>query len=184
MATLRALMSIGAAIEAELRTSRDHTAAAGHLADLPAGFDIVQRSLAQLATAPPTEGLTLSCTGLTPDPAARNTEAPGRGPDHRPSRPPFGLVLHFLVTAWSADAARQQGLIAWAMLACQENPLLRLPDNDLIRLIVSADPALAPPSLWRSLNSPPRLCFSLTAGPIGLQAQSDAPLAPVTRIDP
>ena len=39
-------------------------------------------------------------------------------------RPPVPLDLHFLLTAWAADAGQQQRLLGWAVRTLEDTPIL------------------------------------------------------------
>lgn len=113
MAGLDAVNQVGESIVAMLRDRRNLLAAADRLGPVPAGLDIAQATSGQLATTPaPTAGLTLTCyhLGLSDHPAPRS---PARS---KPDGISVALEVGYLVAAWSATPAEEQGVLSWAML--------------------------------------------------------------------
>lgn len=113
MAGLDAVNQVGESVVAMLRDRRNLLAAAGRLGPVPAGLDIAQATTGALATTPaPTAGLTLTCyhVGLSDHPAPR---PPARAKADGIS---VALELGYLVAAWSATPAEEQGVLSWAML--------------------------------------------------------------------
>ena len=117
MAALAAVNSVGESVVALLRARRDLLAAEAQLGPVPAALDIAHASLSRLATAaPPTAGLTLSCTRIAMSDHPR--------PRTRPGDANIALELHYLMTAWSSAPVEEQSILAWAMLELAIHPVL------------------------------------------------------------
>ena len=85
--------------------------------NVSAALDIAHASLSRLATAaPPTAGLTLSCTRIAMSDHPR--------PRTRPGDANIALELHYLMTAWSSAPVEEQSILAWAMLELAIHPVL------------------------------------------------------------
>ena len=71
-----------------------------------------------------TEGISLYLYSVTFNTTRRNMP-PRRDPlTGVRRRPPVPLDLHFLLTAWAADAAQQQRLLGWAVRMIEDTPIL------------------------------------------------------------
>lgn len=90
-------------------------------ADFPgARFDLYQP---KDFGAPMEEGLSLYLYRIAVNGSRRNLP-PRTDPQGRRFRPPLPLDLHYLLTAWSKTAARQQRLLAWAVRMLEDVPVL------------------------------------------------------------
>ena len=117
MASIAAVNSVGESVVGLLRARRDLLAAEGRLGPVPAALEIAHASLSRLATtAPPTAGLTLSCTRIAISDHPR--------PRTRPGDATIALELHYLLAAWSSAPLEEQSIIAWAMLELTTHPVL------------------------------------------------------------
>lgn len=113
MAGLDAVNQVGESMVALLRSRRNLLAAAGQLGPVPAGLDISQLTVGQIAGGTvPSSGLTLTCyhVGLSDHTIQR---APGRAPVDDVT---VALELAYLLTVWSTGASDEYGVLSWAML--------------------------------------------------------------------
>lgn len=55
---------------------------------------------------------------------ARRNLPPKIGPDGKKYRPPLPLDLHYMITPWASKPEMQQLLLAWAMRALEDTPVL------------------------------------------------------------
>src|SRR5262245_12949569 len=117
MAAIAAINSVGETVVALLRARRDLLAAEGRLGPVPAALEIAHASLSRLATAaPPSAGLTLSCTRIA------MSDHPS--PRTQPGDAVIAVELHYLLAAWSSAPIEEQSILALAMLELFTHPLL------------------------------------------------------------
>jgi hypothetical protein len=69
------------------------------------------------------EGVSLFLYRVAVNGARRNLP-PTLSPEGKRMRPPLPLDLYYLLTAWAKTAAKQQRLLAWAVRALQDVPVL------------------------------------------------------------
>ncbi len=69
------------------------------------------------------EGISLMLYQVTVNGTLRNLR-PRSAPDGTRYRPSLPLDLHYLLTAWSSDAEKQQRLLGWAMRVLEDTPTL------------------------------------------------------------
>jgi hypothetical protein len=90
-------------------------------ADFPgARFDLYQ---AKDYSAPMEEGVSLYLYRIAVN-GSRRALPPRTDATGRRFKPPLPLDLHYLLTAWSKTAARQQRLLAWAIRMLEDVPVL------------------------------------------------------------
>jgi hypothetical protein len=70
--------------------------------------------------APMDSGVSVYLHRVDLDTTARNAPGPGAGP----ATARVALGLHYLLTAWDPDPARQQRILGWAISALQATPVL------------------------------------------------------------
>jgi uncharacterized protein DUF4255 len=85
-----------------------------------ARFDLYQTSSFQK---PMDEGVSLYLYQVSLSASRRNV-LPGRTPDGRRLRPALPVDLHYLLSAWSKSAARQQRLLGWCMRTIDDTTIL------------------------------------------------------------
>ena len=165
MALIAAVNSVGESVVALLRARRDLLAAEGRLGPVPPALEIAHASLSRLATvAPPTAGLTLSCTRIA------MSDHPS--PRTRPGDAVLAVELHYLLAAWSSAPIEEQSILAWAMLELATHPLLdrsvlvgagiwELDETVQIVPETATDDALF--RIWAALQMRYRLCTTFRA---------------------
>lgn len=70
-----------------------------------------------------TTGLSLFLYRIFPN-SSHRTPSGGRGPDGHLKRTKLPVDLHYILTAWAEEASLQHLLIAWAMRALEDTPIL------------------------------------------------------------
>lgn len=65
-------------------------------------------------------------------------QPPRTTPDGQRYRPSLPVDLHYLVSAWAADADRQQHLLGWAMRTLEDTPVIA---GNVINPFLAGDPA-------------------------------------------
>lgn len=130
MASANAIAATGQAILALIAAAVPHD-------EFPnAQFDLYQAKDFQ---SPMEEGISLYLYRVTPAGEMRNYP-PRVGPDGRRYRQPLPINLHYLLSSWARDAAKQQRLLGWAMRALEDTPILPAgllnqpgPEHDIFR---------------------------------------------------
>jgi Pvc16 N-terminal domain len=134
MAGSGAVLSVGNSLVAYLTAVNELARAAKE--NVQASFQLVSSAeIADVATPEAGATITFWLYRLGVDPFLRNrpaTPRSGAGPVF-----PLGLDLHYLVTAWAANAAREHEALEWVMRALYQHPIL---DRSV----------LAPIDVWRA----------------------------------
>jgi hypothetical protein len=121
MAGSGAVLSVGNSLVAYLTAVNELDRASGD--GVQASFQLVSSAeIADVATPEAGATITFWLYRLGVDPFLRNRPArprSGAGPVF-----PLGLDLHYLVTAWAANAAREHEALAWVMRELYQHPVL------------------------------------------------------------
>ena len=107
------------------------------------------------------------------------------GPGGHRIAPPLSLVLHYLLTPWSVDAASEHMLLAWGMRVLDDSPVISgtqlngvsagtFADTDEVLLLLRDTPLGEMTDLWRALGSNYRIGASYVAQTIVLDAPISA----------
>jgi len=135
MATANAIAAMGQAIPSLIagRVPRDEFPAAQ--------FDLYQAKDFQ---APMEEGISLYLYRITPAGEIRNYP-PRVAPDGRRYKQVLPINLHYLLSSWAREAAKQQRLLGWAMRTLEDSDSsagllnLRGPEHDTFRRAETVD---------------------------------------------
>src|SRR6266480_2302564 len=174
MATANAIAATGQAILSLIagRVPRDEFPAAQ--------FELYQAKDFQ---SPMEEGISLYLYRITPAGEIRNYP-PRVAPDGRRYKQVLPINLHYLLSSWAREAAKQQRLLGWAMRALEDAPilppgLLNLggPEHDTFRLSETVDITMETISIYdmgaiwdvARPNTQPSVCY--VARMVGVESE-------------
>ena len=131
---------------------------------------------------PVESGLSVYLYRIVVDSSRRNLPSVDRGGGRK--SPPLTVVLHYLLTPWGADAAREQQLLAWAMRVLEDSPVLSgallniaspgtFTGNEAVELVLSEVPLTEVTDLWRALGCRYRLGASYVARRVTIDSPVD-----------
>lgn len=153
-----------------------------------AQFDLYQAKDFQ---SPMEEGISLYLYRITPAGEIRNYP-PRVAPDGRRYRQLLPINLHYLLSSWARDAAKQQRLLGWAMRTLEDTPILPAgllnlggPEHDTFRAAETVDITMETISIYdmgaiwdvAKPNTQPSVCY--IARMIGLESQIEIPSSPM-----
>jgi hypothetical protein len=136
---------------------------------------------------PMEEGISLYLYRITPAGEIRNYP-PRVAPDGKRYRQLLPINLHYLLSSWARDAAKQQRLMGWAMRALEDTPILPAgllnqngPEHDIFRPDETVDLTMETISIYDmgaiwDVAKPftqPSVCY--VARMIGVESQIEIP---------
>jgi hypothetical protein len=120
MAGPRAVLAVGTSLVGHLGRQNE---LAPPEAQAPATFQLLGSGQLGTVAVPESRALvTFWLFRIAVDPVGRNRPLPPRAADAEPAFP-LGLELHYLVTAWAANAAAEHTALAWTMRELHHHPL-------------------------------------------------------------
>jgi len=184
VATANAIAAVGQAILSLIagRVPRDEFPAAQ--------FDLYQAKDFQ---APMEEGISLYLYRITPAGEIRNYP-PRVGPDGRRYKQVLPINLHYLLSSWAREAAKQQRLLGWAMRTLEDTPILPAgllnlggPEHDTFRPAETVDITMETISIYdmgaiwdvAKPNTQPSVCY--VARMIGVESEIEIPTGPLAQ---
>jgi hypothetical protein len=178
MATANAIAATGQAILSLIAGAVPHD-------EFPsAQFDLYQAKDFQ---SPMEEGISLYLYRITPAGEIRNYP-PRVAPDGKRYRQALPINLHYLLSSWAREAAKQQRLMGWAMRALEDVPILPAgllnqsgPEHDTFRpdetvdLIMETISIYDMGAIWDVAKpfTQPSVCY--VARMIGVESQIEIP---------
>jgi hypothetical protein len=174
MATANAIATVGQAILALIAGGVPHDEFAS------SRFELYQAKDFQ---APMEEGVSLYLYRISPAGEIRNYP-PRVGPDGKRYRQLLPINLHYLLSSWAREAAKQQRLLGWAMRILEDTPILPAgllnqggPEADTFRPTETVDVLMETVSIYdmgaiwdvAKPNTQPSVCY--VARMVGLESQ-------------
>jgi hypothetical protein len=129
----------------------------------------------------PTKTVSLYLYRININEHLRNRGSVGNASD---ARSPLSLDLHYLLTAWSNNAAEEQLLLAWAMRQLYDIPVLDVSSlspeggwtsGDVVHWIPAEMTHEDMTRIWGALNPPYRLSFPYIARVVRIDPVTDMP---------
>src|SRR5215471_14977368 len=155
-----------------------------------AKFDLYQAKDFQ---APMEEGISLYLYRITPAGEIRNYP-PRVAPDGRRYKQVLPINLHYLLSSWAREAAKQQRLLGWAMRTLEDTPILPAgllnlggPEHDTFRPAETVDITMETISIYdmgaiwdvAKPNTQPSVCY--VARMIGVESEIEIPTGPLAQ---
>jgi Pvc16 N-terminal domain len=142
---------------------------------------------------PMEEGISLYLYRITPAGEIRNYP-PRIAPDGRRYRQVLPINLHYLLSSWAREAAKQQRLLGWAMRTLEDTPILPAgllnqggPEHNIFRPAETVDVTMETISIYdmgaiwdvAKPNTQPSVCY--VARMIGVESLIEVPSGPLVQ---